>query len=185
MNKKSLKNNSGFTLLEIMVAIGIIAIISGMIVQQESFSTRVQEVGVASQDLVDNFRKVQSYSLALKKFETEPEDVFPTGGWGLHFSDSRFYTIFADIDGDADYSANEFFEKVELPGAAVLEDIKVNGTSLFPNVLAVTFEPPDPIVWVSDSGVVSSGDEVEFIFKGSRGDLSTIFLNPFGLVERR
>ena len=91
---KIIKNNLGFTMVEMIVSIGIVAMIAGIFLANYRGSDRSNQLNLAAEELASNIRLAQSYSLGLVEFE----GVTP-GAWGVNLkTGDDYYIIFADSD---------------------------------------------------------------------------------------
>jgi len=138
-----MKMRRGFTIIELLVAMGIFIVITSMVVANFRTGSRSDELKIAAEALVSNLRKAQNMALAgqLK------DGVSPAGGYGLYFklADSDRYIIFADLDGGLDYDFNEALAD----GTVILpRDVRI--INIEPTVIAnVIFKPPKPIIYIN------------------------------------
>ena len=97
MNTKNV-SNQGFTLVEMLVSISIIAILTGLFLANYSSINRRTDVAMAAQVLVTDIRFAQANALGLIKYDGDA----PDGGWGVYLSsdeaENDTYTIFADLN---------------------------------------------------------------------------------------
>lgn len=122
MFKKILKNQTGVTFIELMVAIAVIAIISSIFVINIQESKK-QQIKRFTQKMAADVRYVRSLatSRAVHQFsgQTEEEAVYPPGGYGIFFTQNpepdRYY-IYAD-NGNQDgfqWGQDEWISYVDL-----------------------------------------------------------------------
>lgn len=119
MTKKISKNIQGLTLIEIVIAIFIIAIITTVFV----FSVRANEdekLDLAAEQLVSDIRFARN--LAISRTVTDFEDgngpVYPPGGYVMEaWSEDYFYFIYAEKNTDLGYhdGVDKKIKKVYLP----------------------------------------------------------------------
>ncbi len=83
-----MKNNSGFTIVELVIVVGLIGVITAIAVPNFSVWLPNYRLKAATQDLYSNLQKAK---LAAVKRNTNTVISFPAGG----------YTIF--VDGDRDF----------------------------------------------------------------------------------
>lgn len=111
MKKGTPKQLPGFTIVEIIVVLGIIAIIIGLGLVNFQASTDSSTGFSASRDLlISDLRVAADKALSRERFQGgEPI------GWGVNFVGGyNTYTMFADMDGDRVFDAGETFKKVKL-----------------------------------------------------------------------
>ncbi|QQG46147.1 MAG: prepilin-type N-terminal cleavage/methylation domain-containing protein [Candidatus Niyogibacteria bacterium] len=97
---------TGFTLLELVVTVGVVLIISLLILADFPEFTRRLELSRTAQAVASSFRQAESAALAVREFSAE---VFPA--YGLHFENlpAKSYVFFADIDQDYKTSSPDGF----------------------------------------------------------------------------
>lgn len=169
MIKNNKKYNNGFTLIEMIASIFIIALISGLFLANYHGANKRTALTMEVQKVASDIRLVQGYSLGSKEFS----GAIPAGGWGIYFTEGALsYIIFADVDGGKDYDVEEKVETIDLA-----EGVAINAVSLGISA-SVVFLPPDPTVYLNGS---SSGNvEIEL----SDGEtVKSIEVNSLGLVD--
>jgi prepilin-type N-terminal cleavage/methylation domain-containing protein len=188
--KKKLKNKispflkrEGFTLIELVVSIAIVASITGIFLANYHSANKQSELTMAAQKLVSDIRLAQNYSLGSKEYGGN----MPSGGWGAHFnktSSPGSYRIFADSNGNMEYDAGEDDKDkggqiVDLPGGVRIAEINT-GSSI--NLVDITFLPPDPVTNIWDGA--NNYNMAQIKLQGEDASLTkTVLVNFFGLVE--
>ena len=177
------KRSRGFTLMEMIVSVGIIAMISGIFFGNYHRYTLRNNLETDAQYFVSKIRETQNYSLSLKEFEGE----IPKGGWGVYLSTPQArFAVFADDDGAGMYQNNEqYLNDVVLTGSTTVESVLLDDGGS-PNRLSITFKPPDPIVNICRTG--SGGCEhrwVRIILRNPKnpGVTKTVTINRAGLID--
>ncbi|MFA6096464.1 MAG: type II secretion system protein [Candidatus Paceibacterota bacterium] len=142
LNKKefTLRNSNGFTLLEMMLVIVIISIMSVVVMNNYNSQKKTKEMQFAIQKISDDIRRVQNYSINIKKFE----DYDISGGYGIHFErDGAGYIIFLNSPSvlNKAYVSGEdqIVETIVLSPSVTIETL--NGVSDLPNA-DILFGPP-------------------------------------------
>jgi len=160
----------GFTMIEMLISLGIFAVITGVVMANFRVGSQGDELRSASQLVASSIRRVQTSAIAgqTARFCRDSEghdgrvcagdgdcgggacvnDV-PRGGYGLHFDttepNDRFMVTFADTNADGRFQAEE-----EVRRDNVSVNIYVNVISVAPaalgSVLDIVFVPPRPSV---------------------------------------
>jgi len=174
----------GFTLLELMVSVAIIAIISTIFLSNYGSGGRKSDLIMTAQMLASNIRVAQNNALSLKHFEGS----MPAGGWGVVFNrDASEYVIFADVDGNTvcnnacDSTSNEDVSRIALASGIIISDTLGDGGSI--NRIQVNFLPPDPQISICRNNTGQCNYSVGQIVLGDSYNTIKININKFGLVE--
>lgn len=170
---------NGFTLVEMMVSIAIVATISSIFLANYHANAIRNQLILAAQKLSSDVRLMESNGLGLSSFNGS----IPDGGWGVYLStaSSSNYILFADVNGNHLFDpATETYKVVYFPTGITLANI--SGLSGDSNV---TFSPPDPEVYISYPTHSTPAKNVNTFFTLRDSALSTkvISVNFFGLVS--
>lgn len=177
--------NKGFTLLEVMVVIGIVALITFLILANYPGINEALGVRRASEEIASSVRQVQAYGLGVKEFGTG-SGAFP--GYGIYFQKavSGSYILFADANNNLQYDApGEKISEIFIQGNARVDDLCANqkqvpaGPCGLADLTAVYLRPA-PQVSLRSGG--SSYADIEIKIKGPRGTTKTIVLWLSGQV---
>lgn len=172
--QKYLKNNSGFTLVELLVSISIIAIISGLFLANYRGGEKSNQLNLSAQELASNFRLAQNHALGLLDFE----DATPYG-WGVNIdTQNDYFVVFANLDGNYSFDDNEEYLRINLSKGVGFDSILVDETSSLD--LNVVFTPPDPTTHINNS---DASEEAVITLKNQSGQTKAVSINFFGLVE--
>lgn len=90
------KNSQGFSLIELMIAVALIAILTSIIVTTASFSDTQKNLTLTKNELQAAIRLAQSYSLSIPEMENGN-----VCGFGVEVEDLRKYSIFYTYNSDA------------------------------------------------------------------------------------
>ena len=170
--KKLIVSKSGFTLVEMIVVISIIALISTIMLTNYRGGQKESTLQRAAQQVVSDLRRAQNMAISTKELGT-------TYGYGVYFNSSGYptsYILFADADNDKYYDIGEEVEAaIELP-----THIQINSVS--PSPVHIFFLPPDPTTFInadSTPGVSSTITlKIEDVAK-----TKTVTVNTAGLIE--
>ncbi len=143
-------NSSGFTLIEIMVVLAIMAIIMGIVIFNIGSQRQNSALLRSAQKLSLDLRRVQNYTLSTKGFKS----VGIPCGWGVHFNGagSTSYIIFADLASAVNCSDRDFirasdgsedFENANLESGIIMSGLSssLSDVVFTPPQGAVTFTP--------------------------------------------
>jgi len=104
-NTRIFKPNS-FTTVELLVAISMILILTGMFFLNYRFQGKYRDLTDANHVLLQKIRKTQNMAMAQSQLPTGCGTEMPSS-YGLYFETTDDYSdifdIFADIDGEGDY----------------------------------------------------------------------------------
>ena len=163
-NQRPVKNGAGFTLIELIVAIGILTMILSLSIANYRGSNQSTLVQLEAYRIVADLRKLQNMALSAIEFESS----VPSGGWGISYTaTANSYTLFADINNNTVYD-----------GVGELhQTIDMDSNIVFSNSGVITFEPPDPITNFS-----SAGSEQTIIITDNTTTQS-VTVNLLGLID--
>jgi len=183
--KKNTKSCAGFTLIELIVSISIIAMMSGLFLTNYHSTNKTSELRMTAQKLASDLRLAQNYSLGSKEYGGN----MPAGGWGVHLdrvASPNSYIIFADSDGNKQYDSGEGDADkgglvVALPAGVSVKEINVSSPIDF---IDITFLPPDPMTNIWDGS--NTHNLVDIILsEDSSNTTKTVEVNFFGLIEEK
>ena len=176
---------SGFTLIELIVSVTIIALVTGIFLANYSSANRRSDLTMTAQKMVTDIRTAQNYALGLTRYGTSGSTNVPVGGWGVHLDLQNYgaskYVIFADDDGDKIYDSGEDVISKGAQVTTLPNNITIN--SLTTGTKAdITFLPPDPITTITGSTATSS--QLDIVLKDNKTNaIKTVRVNFLGLVE--
>lgn len=175
---KNLKKEVGFTFIELLIVVAIVAILSALVIAGFREGNRESNLRFASQNLVSVFKQAQimASSGKIPAGESDP----PPGGYGVYIDSLTSYILFADKDDSGDYDVGEEVEDISLP----------NNIEFFEGGA-----PPNPVIGLNV--LFASPDGKMSIYLGSEladrtivlrvspsGGLIQIYLNSTtGLIE--
>lgn len=176
---------SGFTLIELIVSVGIIVMVTAIFLANYSTANRRTDLTMSSQKLVTDIRLAQNYALGLARYGNSGATTVPPGGWGIHFDLSAYgnnkYVIFADNNGDALYEPGEDVISSGAQVTVLPNHITIDSLSIG-NMADITFLPPDPITTIT--GVSATSSQIDIILKDwQTSTIKTVRINFLGLAE--
>lgn len=134
----------GFTLLELLLVIGLVAVLTAFVVPNYRFAGREMNLQRSLHKLTQDFRRTQEMAISAQEFN----GLAVSAGYGIYFVQNQGeYAIFADLNADKSYNPDlepqsETVEIVEMePGVTI--------TGLEASPLTIIFIPPDPAVFIT------------------------------------
>lgn len=143
---KGTRNGAGFTLIEIMVTIFIIAMVSSIMVVNWRKNEKRYQLQMAVQGIIQNIRKAQDMALTGKKIGSE--DVPPSYGVYFDKQDADNYIIFGDKNGNNTYQPAD---DISIDNISIESGVEIS-LPMGPN-LNITFSLPDGFTIIKPSAV--------------------------------
>jgi prepilin-type N-terminal cleavage/methylation domain-containing protein len=169
------RKQAGFTLIEMLVVIFIIAILSALLFANYKTGQKKYTLIQASQQAVSNIRKAQNMAIS-------GTDIVGTSyyGFGVFFNrNDNYYIIYADKNGNSSYqpSDDSMIETINLAGKVI-----INSTSPVASKLDVFFESPNPTTYINGSSADGLTGTVTFTFEGT-SLTKTVTITTAGLIQ--
>lgn len=170
---------AAFTLIELIVAISIIAIVVGVFLANYYGGETQSQLVNATSGLMRDLRTAQTKGAVNANYG--PDIPF---GWGINLvSSSSKYTIFADVNGNrilddsTEASVVKGSKEITLP-----EGITISSITNSP--MNIVFYSEQGVLKTSmTDGSVSLDSPVEIVLQeASTGETKTVYVNPFGLI---
>ena len=185
---KILKNKSdaAFTLLEMIVVIGIIVLISALSFASYKEGQNQYVLQLSAQKLAADLRRAQN--MALSTVVTNGGQI-SGGGYGIYFDKSQnknlTYILFADIDNPPgqvvyDSGSDSTIEEIELKKGVEINTISLDGDNTYSNSYII-FTPPDPKVTIGTGSSTELRITVSLIKDSTRN--RTVTINKFGKID--
>lgn len=180
----------GFTLIELVVVIGVMAVISSLMLA--NFPRLNKQIAVEREagKLALALRKAQSYALAVREFNpaftdypfcddpTKQPVKFPGYGLFLGVADPSHYFIYGDVNCSKYYEPlpwEEIMETVNIEGKVLITKIiGFDAGSCFSgcddlNELSILYVRPGPAIWIR--GDWTDYNYVEIVLSSSDGQV--------------
>lgn len=186
--RKLILNRGGFTLVELLVSIAIIAMISTLVMTDYAKNGKAGNLRMGAQKMASDIRLMQGNSLGLRNFQGNRA----SGGWGFRGKKTDgYYYLFADMDGNRMFTAGELYQKVDLPPGITITNIEADGDAN-KNILSTVYLPPDPKVKINitddESALLpapplSDWKKSVLTLTDAQNNSIKVVVNIFGLVD--
>ncbi len=185
MKKQTNNNNSGFSLIEVIVALGLIALIAGLIIANYREGERTNTIHFSAKDLATTLRQAQNNSLGAVRYDGRT----PAGGWGVHIdleTATTSYKLFANLDydeEDIDTYGYEAGQALPEHGGKTMDTKRGTfiATTSLGSMVSISFLPPHPETLIFDGTATSS--EVEILLENEAGETRKVEVNSLGLIK--
>jgi len=139
---KNLKFSSGFTLIEMLVTLGIITALSAMVLGYSRKSETVSYLLREGNRMLFELRRAQNQAMLMLQQDSGSEKVC---GWGIYIDQDNLpqeqFFLFADLCLTGESKGNEKYDD----GEEVETISLLNGVEIFKsNIFSITFLPPEP-----------------------------------------
>ena len=198
---------AGFTLIEMLVVIGIIVVISGIILANNSRFGGVVQLQNLAYDIALSIRQAQVYGISVQRFNTS--STFASA-YGMHFARdpvthvSNSYQLFGDVNlpfngvYDPGGAIPELVQSTTIQAGYAISDLyatPVSGVEASVDSLDITYRRPDPDAYISTNGTqlvfnakgkyVSGtiNEQARIVVRSPRGDLKNIVISSNGQIS--
>jgi prepilin-type N-terminal cleavage/methylation domain-containing protein len=146
-----IQSQSGFTLIELITTIGIMALILSLTIANIHGSDASRNVSLAQSNLISDLHKIQAYAVNSEDYSA---NVTPSSAWGIATTSSTAYTI-QSFDNTINQNV-QLVSTVQLPTNVQFSSIQIQrpngGGTVCPTSFAVQFTVPYGRVLTSYSG---------------------------------
>lgn len=208
MVSPSLRNRTSFdrafTLIELLVVTGIIVVVSGIILANNSRFGGVVALENLAYDMGLSIRQAQVYGISVARFGAGDYSA----GYGIDFnlSSPNAYVLFADVypspDRDGIFqpdqgelvqmsTLNQGYRIADLCATPISGTETCASTSGSPTNVDVLFKRPEPDAWISASGdscILNNAvcqSRVRIVIASPRGDTMNIIVDANGQISVR
>jgi len=166
MKKNTLKNNKGFTIVELIVSIGIFAFMTALLLAKYGNFNQGVLLNNLAYDIALTIRNAQSYGLNVKSASrSSNEFLYP---YGVYFDTSTgkdtSFIFFTDRNSDGLYteSSNPATKDLIISKTSITRGSKIstiyrdNNTNNSLTSLNITFKRPDPNAIIKANGATGT-----------------------------
>lgn len=173
------KNEAGFTLIEMIVSMVIIAFVSGAMFMGQG-AIRKYSLERVAREIASNIRDAQNRAISGKKYN----DAVPCG-YGIHYLNKSSYLLYAgqeasgDCGLDRNYNAgtDSIVQTFTIPPR---EEIEISA-----GFLDIFFEPPHPIIYINKNPGVGVSTTITLKSKKDPTKTKDIVVTTAGKIEIR
>jgi prepilin-type N-terminal cleavage/methylation domain-containing protein len=188
--KKIINKEKGFTLVELMVSVGIFVFMTALLLSKYgSFNQGILLTNLAY-DVALTIRTAQSYGLNVKS-RSRTLDQFE-GAFGVYFDTNNSGTpapntqiiLFADVNGNNKYDSGEQVLKYLIKKGVVVSELYYN-SNISINTINIIFKRPDPKALIfknTDTNINDVIDVVTISLKTPDNSIRKIYVRSTGQV---
>ncbi len=192
----------GFTLIEMLVVIGIIVVISGIILTNNARFGGLVQLQNLAYDIALSVRQAQVYGISVQRFSGS---TF-AAAYGMHFAASspNTYVLFGDVNApingvyDPGGAIPELVQSTTIQSGYGIVNLFVTNSGVESATgtvtsLDVTYRRPDPDACISKNGDIISfnakgrciggiNEQARIVVRSPRGDLKSIVISANGQI---
>ena len=193
-NVKATSNkSSGFTLIELVVVIGMLVLITAITLVNHSSFNSSTVLGSLAYDIALSIRQAQVFGLAVREYREGGTATFDTG-YGVHFEGplpTKSYILFADRDRDLNYNTliDGDVDVFTIGRGNFISDICVTNSVGFEQCsgagvteLDIIFDRPDPEAIIKINGDPEKYGSARIIVSSPRGSERVIRVFSTGQI---
>jgi prepilin-type N-terminal cleavage/methylation domain-containing protein len=190
--------SSGFTLIEMLVVIGIMTVVSGVVLANNSrFGGQVLLQNLAY-DIALSIRQSQVYGISVQRFGTAATFA-PAYGMYFNVSSPTTYVLFGDVTPNGIFDTGETVQSTTIQSGFSISELyaTVGGVETAVNSLNITYRRPDPDAYITINNTVLTFDdngklfpagqpiqeEARIVVRSPRGDLKDITVSFSGQIS--
>ena len=189
---------AGFTLLELMVVGAIFALLSAIVLANNSRFGNVIVLQNLAHDIGLTIREAQIYGISVKRCDSTKVTGCTTANqfklaYGMHFTENAAtYELFADLDANGAYSPGETIKGMTIAGGYRVSDICILTDSAGADACTVTelnvvFLRPEPDACINGAFVngacLSANVRGKIVVASNRDDRATIIVERSGQIS--
>ncbi len=182
MNKNR-KRSFGFTIIEMLVILGVLALLSGVLIVYSRSGEMASNLIRQSAKMVADINRAKNLSITTTTFTNSFGQNLKPCGYGVYFDTNSIpdqYIIFADTSSDC---GSSLYQRVS-DGSNDLEVIPIlpSFSLEIGNVQQIFFLPPDPEVFFTTLDG-SNINEAEIEIRSEKGAIIGVRVNKTGQVS--
>jgi len=170
------RNNWGFTLIEMVVVLGVVVLLSGLLIIYSREGEKLSLILRTRTQVVSDINRAKNLAITSQSWQGQK-----TCGYGVYFdTTNNRYIIFTDISSDCDTS-----DHLRKDDAYDVDIIPLSNQFILTssNISQVFFLPPDPTIFFEPAEIEQA--EITFNLIGKTEPAFQIFINPIGQVWGR
>ncbi len=188
------KNSKGFTIIELIIVIGLITILPTVVISNFSQIKMQFALSRTVYKFAQDLRVAQDLALSSKPYTDSFGQSQPVAGYGIYL-DARManqlgnkkYITYADKEEAgfsdsqytlSDYIVSEFDISLQEPGIIIKETNNPSG-----NFASINFSPPNPSTTITSLPQNQNALEVIFAVESDLNNTRKVIINTTGLVE--
>lgn len=175
LKRRAMTQQKGFTLTELLVVIGIIALMTAVVIPNARLGNKRLALERSAQKLAQDIGRALELSLRVQEYNCSTGSV---SGYGVHFdiNTPTVYLLFVDCDNNQTYNPSQdgIVETIELESGVEISVLSINPK------FSVVFVPPDPEVFLNPGGLT----EAQVTLREPNGtSIKVVKMNNRGLID--
>lgn len=171
--------DKAFILIELIVVMGIIAILSGIVLINYRTGQEQLALQRATNKLASDIRRVQEMAMSAR----ESNGVPPRYGVQFTTTDPDYYILFADLNDNGKYEPGDDdpIETTTFEQGVSIDQLFIGDSLSSTTKIWITFEPPDPIIEIRNPA--ATGFSIAKVQLIGANQTKTIEVNEVGRIE--
>lgn len=175
-------NNKGFTIVELLIMIGILALLSSVVFIDFGKNGKQFALERSAQKLAQDMRRVQGMAMGTL------QGTASTTGYGIYLNkqagSNTEYIVYRNENINPYYesSIDVVIETISPEDGISICDINDNNVSESDNVMSISFEPPDPITYIENNHYGHEA-EISLCITTNPSLLKKVIINNSGRIE--
>jgi prepilin-type N-terminal cleavage/methylation domain-containing protein len=181
------RNTAGFTLMELLVVTGIIALISSLVLVNNNRFGGVVLLQNLAYDIALSIRQAQQYGISVQNFQGDFGAAY-----GMHFqlsptSGNGVYVLFADaVNHNGLYDTGELVRSTTISQNYRVSDLCVTPPSSAEicelESIDITFQRPEPDAYIRSASVSGLNESARISVQSPRGDVIDVTVEANGQI---